>query len=97
MTLSHTLPHVPVNVDHRSCFHHQHAQRNVQPDLREPTRPDRVQQDGPLTEEAARLRLAEALVEKVRETDAGDTDKVQWYLDQIKELGRKEGPRERSE
>lgn len=73
----------------------QHQQPTAQQQPQQPQA--RVQQDGPLTEEATRLRLVEALVEKVRETDAGDTDKVQWYLDQIKELGRKEEPRERSE
>jgi hypothetical protein len=50
----------------------------------------RVPQEGPLTEEAVRLRTAEVLIEKLKEANADDQEKIEWYLEQIEKLRRKE-------
>jgi len=56
----------------------------------EPARrtPPRVEVPPPVpsTVESVRIRLMEALVQKVTEIDPTETDKVQWYLEKIKEV-----------
>ena len=58
---------------------------------------NRTETPPPPSQDDLRRLLAETLIEKIREVDAGDRESITWYLEQVKKLTESEGTPKKQE